>query len=250
MTRDAAIRNWNDAAARTLKGENHAVDMLLAAGDALLAAALRSRPAPPDDLALRHAWEAGFRLCRSYGDNHHHFDGEQKARRWRDYIKGLAAPAPVAAPAPETPAPDAMPSPSWPDANNAVRWKPDDVVGHTTVRDADGSLRHEPLTREVAEALWKTAEEARLRRVASMPDERAAIAVLFSAWLRLKELGWKEAEYCPKDGTPFDAIEPGSTGVHRCHYEGTWPDGRWWTSDEHDMYPSRPILWRRQEAQA
>ena len=72
-------------------------------------AALRSRPAPPDDLALRHAWEAGFRLCRSYGDNHHHFDGEQKERRWRDYIKGLAAPAPVAAPAPETPAPDAMP---------------------------------------------------------------------------------------------------------------------------------------------
>ena len=68
-----------------------------------LLAALRSRPAPPDDLALRHAWEAGFRLCRSYGDNHHHFDGEQKERRWRDYANGLAAPAPVAAPAPETP---------------------------------------------------------------------------------------------------------------------------------------------------
>ena len=102
---------------------------------ALRDAAALASPALPDALALRHAWEAGFRLCRSYGDNHHHFDGEQKERKWRDYIEGLAAPAPVAAPAPErcalhgnavpcqtcahifadmapapeTPAPDAMP---------------------------------------------------------------------------------------------------------------------------------------------
>jgi hypothetical protein len=35
---------------------------------------------------IRHAWEAGFRLCRAYGDNHAHFDGEQKERHWQQYL--------------------------------------------------------------------------------------------------------------------------------------------------------------------
>lgn len=108
MTRDAMIK-LAQRVAGWHQGERSGRTSTAALINDLLAA-LRSRPAPPDDLALRHAWEAGFRLCRSYGDNHHHFDGEQKERRWRDYIKGLAAPAPVAAPTPpETPAPDAMP---------------------------------------------------------------------------------------------------------------------------------------------
>jgi hypothetical protein len=34
----------------------------------------------------REAWEAGFRLCRSYGDNHAHFDGEQKERQWDAFL--------------------------------------------------------------------------------------------------------------------------------------------------------------------
>lgn len=37
-------------------------------------------------LRERQAWEAGFQLCRSYGDNHAHFDGEQKEARWRRYL--------------------------------------------------------------------------------------------------------------------------------------------------------------------
>jgi hypothetical protein len=37
---------------------------------------------------LRAAWEMGFALCRQYGDNHAHFDGEQKERQWK---KALAA---------------------------------------------------------------------------------------------------------------------------------------------------------------
>jgi hypothetical protein len=45
--------------------------------------ALSPSPAPEDE--ARVAWEAGFRLCRSYGDNHAHFDGEQKERRWLEY---------------------------------------------------------------------------------------------------------------------------------------------------------------------
>lgn len=46
--------------------------------------------------AQRNAWEAGFALCRSYGDNHIHFDGEQKERYWRAFLerqRACAAPS-------------------------------------------------------------------------------------------------------------------------------------------------------------
>ena len=77
-----------------------------------------------------------------------------------------------------------------------------------------------------------------------MPDEKTAIAMFFEAWQRLKELGWQEAQYCPKDGSTFDAIEAGSTVIHRCHYEGQWPTGTYWVESHFDLYPSRPVLWR------
>lgn len=80
-------------------------------------------------------------------------------------------------------------------------------------------------------------------RAEKMPDERAAILQMFDAYLRLKELGWKEAVYCPKDGSHFHAIEAGSTGIHDCSYEGKWPDGAWWIYDG-DMWPSHPILFK------
>lgn len=37
---------------------------------------------------LRKAWEAGFALCRRYGDNHVHFEGEQKERQWKRFLEG------------------------------------------------------------------------------------------------------------------------------------------------------------------
>lgn len=80
-------------------------------------------------------------------------------------------------------------------------------------------------------------------RAKRMPDEQAALNVLFGAWLRLKELGWQDAEYCPKDGSEFKVIEAGSTGFHDCVYLGEWPTGGWWVHDG-DTYPSRPILWK------
>lgn len=51
----------------------------------------------------RNAWEAGFRLCRAYGDNHPHFDGEQKERQWQAYWRTVSGePTPPATPQPET----------------------------------------------------------------------------------------------------------------------------------------------------
>lgn len=83
------------------------------------------------------------------------------------------------------------------------------------------------------------------KRATLMPDEQAAISMLFEAYLRLKELGWNEAIYCPKDGLEFLAIEPGSTGQHTCTYSGEWPTGSWWIHADGDMWPSRPILFKR-----
>ncbi len=87
-------------------------------------------------------------------------------------------------------------------------------------------------------------EHAKKRRAIDMPTERDALEVMQRAWQRLKDLGWAEAMYCPKDGSTFQAIEAGSTGTHVCHYEGDWPKGVWWVHDTSDLWPSRPILWK------
>jgi hypothetical protein len=128
---------------------------------------------------------------------------------------------------------------------------PNEVVGHKTfdtgeIDCATGFplMRHEPLTRAEAEAIFEAADKETAARAEKMPDEKAAMRVMFDAWLRLKELGWSEASYCPKDGTPFKAIEAGSTGIFDCHYDGEWPNGTWWIADAGDLWPSRPILFK------
>ncbi|PZT91958.1 hypothetical protein [Sphingomonas sp.] len=81
---------------------------------------------------------------------------------------------------------------------------------------------------------------------AMMPTERDAIEIFHAAFHRLKALGWREAIYCPKDGSSFDAIEPGSTGIHNTSYQGEWPTGSWWIDGDS---PSRPCLYRPTEAE-
>lgn len=117
---------------------------------------------------------------------------------------------------------------------------PSDIVGHKTL--TDGS--HVPLRRDEASALWAACEAAREKRAADMPDEQAALNVMGQAFERLRELGWREAIYCPKDGTPFQVIEPGSTGIHRAHYHGEWPTGGWLIEGDGDLWPSRPCLFK------
>lgn len=121
---------------------------------------------------------------------------------------------------------------------------PDDIVGHKTFRRDDGGFYHEPLRRAEAEAVMAECDAKRLKRERDMPDERAAIDALFESFQRLRELGWREAIYCPKDGTPFKAIEAGSTGIHPCFYMGDWPTGSWMVGDGMDCGPSHPILFK------
>lgn len=82
------------------------------------------------------------------------------------------------------------------------------------------------------------------QRALKMPTEQDAINTMFEAWIRLKELGWRDASYCPKDGSIFHVIEPGSTGIFDCHYEGEWPKGRWWIHADNDLCPTRPIMFK------
>jgi hypothetical protein len=71
--------------------------------------------------------------------------------------------------------------------------------------------------------------------------EQAALRALYMAWSRLKDFGWNDPAYCPKDGTEFDVIELGSTGIFSCRYVGEWPRGLWEYMDDRDVYPtSRP----------
>lgn len=105
------------------------------------------------------------------------------------------------------------------------------------------------VSEEVFAALLAEIERHKAVLARAMPDEHACLKVMFAAWERLRELGWREIMYCPKDGTIFDSISAGSTGIHDCHYEGKWPNGRWWVFDGGDLWPASPIMWRAKAPQ-
>jgi len=77
-----------------------------------------------------------------------------------------------------------------------------------------------------------------------MDSENAAIDDMFAAYHRLKDMGWNDIMYCPKDGTNFLSVCPGSTGIFRSRYMGDWPKGGWWVEDGGDLWPERPCLWK------
>lgn len=115
--------------------------------------------------------------------------------------------------------------------------------GHVTLEDGT----HKALSEEEAAAIWEKIEQDDAQRAADMPTEQDALKVMNRAYRRLHDLGWREAIYCPKDGSTFDAIEPGSTGIHDCFYMGDWPTGSWKIVDEIDVWPSHPILFKRKD---
>jgi hypothetical protein len=125
-----------------------------------------------------------------------------------------------------------------------------DIVGHKTFFTRERGFYHEPLTRQEADALIEQADRAEQKRNELMPDERTAILMLFDAYQRLRDFGWRNAENCPKDGTMFKVIEAGSTGQHDCIYMGEWPSGTWWIVEDGDMCPSRPVLFKPIELSA
>lgn len=118
------------------------------------------------------------------------------------------------------------------------------IVGHKTL--VSGS--HKPLYESEAKSIWEAVEKTKAKRETDMPTDKDALVTMFQAYQRLKDLGWREACYCPKDGSVFSVIEAGSTGIFDCHYEGKWPTGSYWVHDAGDLYPSRPILFKKKDA--
>jgi hypothetical protein len=48
----------------------------------------------------------------------------------------------------------------------------------------------------------------------TLPDERAELKKIAAAVAELKRQGWRDAIYCPKDGSEFLAIQAGCTAVY------------------------------------
>lgn len=98
---------------------------------------------------------------------------------------------------------------------------------------------------DIVMELLRQAEYEKASRAIAMPTELAAASQMRQAYIRLVELGWRDAIYCPKDGTDFDAID-GSGQIYPCFYMGEWPDGSWMAYDpsDGDCGESYPSLFR------
>lgn len=101
------------------------------------------------------------------------------------------------------------------------------------------------MTEQEIDEFWGSIEEARKRREESLPTEEHCLRAMFDAWERLKELGWNDMMYGPKDGSVVEAISFGSTGIHPAHYMGEWPSGGWWIHDAGDLWPAQPVMYRK-----
>lgn len=99
-------------------------------------------------------------------------------------------------------------------------------------------------TESIATNVMREIERSEKKMAEIMPTEKDALHLMFAAYERLKDFGFNNSCYCPKDGSVFDCIEAGSTGIHKCVYKGEWPNGKYWILDQGDMWPSRPILYR------
>lgn len=116
------------------------------------------------------------------------------------------------------------------------------IVGHKTIRHEDGSHHHEPLRESEAKAIMDSVAESKRRRAELMPTEKDAAKLMWDAWYRLKELGWREAMYGPTN-TPVMVVEPGSSGIHKAVRNEPWPEKTWWSCDS-DMSPMNPCLFK------
>lgn len=118
----------------------------------------------------------------------------------------------------------------------------DPVVGHKTMRDGS----HVPLHKSEADVMLAAIAAAEAKRATAMPDEKTAISHMWDGWYRLKELGWKEAQYASPDGkTVIEVIEIGSTGIHECICSQA-KDGytKYFFTINDEGWPLKPTLYR------
>lgn len=111
----------------------------------------------------------------------------------------------------------------------------DEVSGFICGRDGCS-----PLLPGEASAIYAEAKRQQAEREAKYPDEASAIRAMFDGYTRLKQMGWREANYAPTDGSMLDVIEPGSTGIHLATRD---TQRHFWIHDD-DTWPSTPCLFR------
>jgi hypothetical protein len=122
----------------------------------------------------------------------------------------------------------------------------DRIVGHKTFVEG-GHFRHEPLRSSEAERIMAAVEEAKQRRAEMMPTEKDAARLMWEAYYRLTELGWRDATYCPRDGRMLKFIEAGSSGIHDGHCDDQDKAHKRptvWLHSSGDLWPSQPVLYR------
>ena len=92
-----------------------------------------------------------------------------------------------------------------------------DYHGHKTM--SDGS--HVALSADEAKALWERIENEKNERASKLPDSLACLSAISQAKNRMRELGWREGVYCPRNGETFAVSQIGSTGM----WSGHWSPG-------------------------
>lgn len=92
-------------------------------------------------------------------------------------------------------------------------------------------------------ALLAAADAEQAKREADMPTEEDAVRAMWSAYQRLRELGWRETCYGPTNKT-VRLIESGSAGIHQGSRWEPWPEKTWWVQSEGDLWPSNPCLFK------
>ena len=80
----------------------------------------------------------------------------------------------------------------------------------------------------------------------ALKAEADAARAMWDARYRLKELGWRDAVYCPRDGRALMFVEPGSAGIHEGHCDD---QGQVWLHSHGDLWPSKPVLYRELKEQ-
>ena len=100
---------------------------------------------------------------------------------------------------------------------------PPNRVIHGSFTDDDGIRRE--MSQEEANQIMVNVDAADDRRRKEIPDVFSALSKMLDIMQRMQEFGWRDAIYCPKDGSHFALIHYQSSGIFFGCYIGEWPTG-------------------------
>lgn len=96
------------------------------------------------------------------------------------------------------------------------------------------------MSAEEIEKMIADIERKAAERRERIPDTQAALRLMFDCCERLKELGWRDMIYAPKDMRAEQVITWGSTGI----FAAQWMGSSWFVEDGGDLWPSDPLMYQ------